>query len=146
VVALVLAVLYLLFAPHTADLAGQTAREELFNRSGFVPFWTGWYAGITTTGYSLITPPLLGWFGPVPLGALSIVATALLAVPLLRDARRPSAGAVFFVIAATLDVVSGRTTFAIGATLAIAAVLAADRRRSGGGRSSAGRGGCAVAG
>jgi hypothetical protein len=124
-----LAVLYLLFAPHTADLAGQTARAELFRRSGFVPFWTGWYAGITTTGYSLITPPLLGWVGPVLLGALSIVATALIVTPLLRDARRPTTGAIFFVIAATLDVVSGRTTFAIGATLAIAAVLAADRRR-----------------
>lgn len=127
-IAVILAVLYLVSAPHTADLAGQTARAELFRRSGFVPFWTGWYAGIPTASYSLIAPPLLGWFGPVWLGALSIVATAVLVVPLLRDARRPTAGAVFFVIAATLDVISGRTTFAIGAVLALAAVLAAERR------------------
>jgi hypothetical protein len=128
-VALVLAVIYLLAAPHTADLAAQTARAELFRRSGFVPFWTGWYAGIPTASYSLVTPPLLGWLGAVGLGALSIAATPLVVVPLLRDARRPVAGAIFFVIAATFDVISGRTTFAIGTVLALAAVLAAERRR-----------------
>jgi hypothetical protein len=127
--AVVFAVLYLLAAPHTADLASQTARAELFRRSGFVPFWTGWYSGIPTASYSLITPPLLGWLGPVWLGALSIVATAAVVVPMLRDAPRPTAGAIFFVIAASLDVISGRTTFAIGAAFALAAVLAAERRR-----------------
>ena len=119
---------YLLAAPHTADLAAQTARSELFRRSGYVPFWTGWYAGIPTATYSLVSPPLLGWLGPLWLGALSIVATAAVARPLLRDTRRPLSGAVFFVLAAGLDVVSGRTTFALGAVVALAAVLAAERR------------------
>jgi hypothetical protein len=72
---------------------------------------------------------LLGWLGPVWLGALSIVATALVAVPLLRDAVHPRAGAIGFVVAAALDVASGRTTFAVGAVVALAAVLAAERRR-----------------
>jgi hypothetical protein len=130
VVAVAFAVGYLLVAPHTSDLAGQTARAELFRRSGFVPFWTGWYAGIPTASYSLVTPPLLGVFGPVWLGALSIVATAAVAVPLLREARRPLWGATFFVIAAALDIASGRTTFAVGVVVALAAVLAAERRRT----------------
>jgi hypothetical protein len=128
VVALLCAVVYLLVAPHTADLAAQTARSELFRRSGYVPFWTGWYAGIPTATYSLVSPPLLGWLGPLWLGALSIVATAAVARPLLRDTRRPLSGAVFFVLAAGLDVASGRTTFALGAVVALAAVLAAERR------------------
>jgi hypothetical protein len=128
-VALALTVGYLVAAPHTSDLAAQLARAELFRRSGYVPFWTGWFGGIPTVSYSLITPPLLGWLGPVLLGGLSIFATGVVVVALLRDAPRPSAGAIFFVIAATLDVISGRTTFAVGAVLALAALLAAERRR-----------------
>jgi hypothetical protein len=126
--AVAFAIGYLIAPPHTADLAAQTARAELFRRSGFVPFWAGWYSGIPTASYSLITPPLLGWIGPVLLGALSIVATSIVVVPLLRDARRPTVGAVFFVIAASLDVISGRTTFAVGVVFALAALLAAERR------------------
>jgi hypothetical protein len=129
--AVALAALYVIWAPHTADLAGQTARGELFDRSGLVPYWSGWYAGITTTGYSLTAPPLLGWLGPVWLGGLSVVGTAIVAVPLLRAARRPRAGAAFLVIAATLNVISGRTTFAVGTVVALAGLLAAERRRTG---------------
>ncbi|MBV9487075.1 MAG: hypothetical protein JO246_13565 [Frankiaceae bacterium] len=127
--ALVLALLYVVWAPHTADLAGQTARADLFDRSGFVPYWAGWYGGFPTTSYSLTTPALLGWFGAVWLGALSIVATSLVAVPLLRSARRPAAGAQLVVIVATLDVISGRTTFAVGVVVALATLLAAERDR-----------------
>jgi hypothetical protein len=129
-VGLLLAVGYVLWAPHTADLAGQTARAELFRRSGYVPFWASWYSGIPTTSYSLVTPPLLGWLGPVWLGAGSVVAVALVAVPLLREARRPLAGAVAVVLAAGLNVLSGRTTFAVGVVVALLAVLAVERRRT----------------
>jgi hypothetical protein len=41
---------------------------------------------------------------------------------------RPRAGAIAFVIAASLDVASGRTTFAVGSVVALAAVLAVERR------------------
>jgi hypothetical protein len=127
-VAAVLAAVYVIVAPHTSDLAGQTAREDLFRRSGFVAFWSGWYSGVPSAEYSLVTPPLLGLFGAVWLGALAIVATAAIVVPLLRDAVRPRAGAILFVVAAALDVASGRTTFAVGAVVALAAVLAVERR------------------
>ncbi|HTW19936.1 MAG TPA: hypothetical protein VME70_06975 [Mycobacteriales bacterium] len=126
-VAVVIAALYAAFAPHTADLASQTAREELFRRSGFVAFWWGWYSGIPSAEYSLLTPPLLGVFGAVGLGSLSIVATSLVVVPMLRDAVRPRAGAIAFVLAASLDVASGRTTFAVGCVVALGAVLALER-------------------
>jgi hypothetical protein len=125
-----LAALYLLATPHTTDLAAQTARAELFRRSGFVPYWAGWYSGVTTTSYSLVTPPLLGLFGAVWLGAISVVATALVVVPLLRDSLRPHLGAAAFAVAAYLDVFSGRTTFAVGAVVALGAVLAIERQRA----------------
>jgi hypothetical protein len=127
--AAVLAVGYGLWAPHSADLAAQLARAELFRRSGETPYWTGWYAGVPTVGYSLLTPPLLGALGPVLLGSLSVLGTGVVVVPLLRGARRPALGGCGFVVAAALDVTSGRTTFAVGALLALVAVLAADRRR-----------------
>ena len=50
--AVAFAIGYLIAPPHTADLAAQTARAELFRRSGFVPFWAGWYSGIPTASYS----------------------------------------------------------------------------------------------
>lgn len=129
VVAVVLAAGYVLLAPHTADLAAQTARAELFQRSGLVSYWAGWYGGIATASYSLTTPPLLGLFGPVWLGGIAIVGTSIVAVPLLRDADRPRAGAVAFTVAATFDAFSGRTTFAVGVVVALAAVWAAERRK-----------------
>jgi hypothetical protein len=124
-----LAAVYVLATPHTADLAAQTARADLFHRNGFVAYWSSWYAGTSAASYSLLTPPLLGWFGPVWLGAISVVVSGALAVPLLREARRPVLGAAAVTLVAFLDVESGRTTFAVGLALGLAALLANERRR-----------------
>jgi len=130
-IAVALAGLYVGTAAHTADLAAQTARADLFRRSGFVPYWTGWYAGVTTSGYSVLSPPLLGWLGPTWLGALCVPATTAFAVPLLEGAPRRIAGAVAVAVMSTLDVVSGRTTFAVGMVFVVATLLAVRRRRLG---------------
>lgn len=122
------AVAYLLTTPHTADLAAQTARGDLFNRSGFVPYWTGWYGGASTVNYSLVTPPLLGWLGAGWVGAFTIVAAAVVATPLLASTRRPRLGALALTIGVAMNVFCGRTTFAVGAVVAIAAMLAVERR------------------
>ncbi len=127
--AAVLGIGYWLVAPHTADLAAQTARAELFRRSGFVSYWTGWYGGTPTASYSLVTPPLLAWFGPVWLGALSIFAAGAVSVPLLAPTRRSRAGAIAVALSGTFDVLSGRITFATGVVVALAAMLAVERRR-----------------
>ena len=129
-VAVVLGGLYVLLAPHTADLAAQTARAQVFRRSGYVPYWTGWYGGTPMAGYSLVTPPLLGLFGAVWLGALTIVGSAIVAVPLLAGCRRPQLGAIAVVLSGTFDVFSGRITFAAGVVVALAAMLAVERRRT----------------
>jgi hypothetical protein len=123
-----LAVGYLVAAPHTADLAAQTARAMLYRRSGFVPYWTRWYAGVATPSYSLVTPPLLGALGAVGLGVTSLVVTSAVAGPLLHNARRPMLASCLLVVAATLDVVSGRSTFAAGAAIALVCALTVERR------------------
>lgn len=129
VVAALLGLGYALVAPHTADLAAQTARADVFDRSGYVAFWTGWYGGTPTAGYSLITPPLLALFGPVWLGALSIFAAGAVAVPLLSSSQRPRLGAIAVAVSGTFDVLSGRITFASGVVVGLAAILAIERRR-----------------
>jgi hypothetical protein len=129
-IAVLAAVVYLVLAPRTTDLAAQFARAELFDRSGYVAYWAGWYGGMPTASYSLVSPPLLGWFGAIWLGALMIVATALVAVPLVRDSRRPVLAANAIVILAAADVASGRTTFAVGAVVALGAFLAMERRHT----------------
>lgn len=128
-VGVLLGALYLLLAPHTADLAAQTARAMVYRRSGYVPYWTGWYGGTPMAGYSLTTPPFLGLLGPVWLGALLIVASAALSVPLLSATRRPRAGAIAVTTSSAFDVFSGRITFAAGFLVGLAAILAIERRR-----------------
>jgi hypothetical protein len=63
------------------------------------------------------------------LGAVSIFAAALVAVPLLSSSRRPRAAAIAVALSGTFDVLSGRITFATGVVVALAAVLAIERRR-----------------
>ena len=88
-------------------------------------------AGSRPPSYSLTTPPLLGWLGPVWLGALSIVATGAGRRAACCATRRATAArrGVPWSLAAGFDVVSGRTTFAVGALVALAALLAAERSR-----------------
>lgn len=124
------AAVYLLSGPpHVGDLAAQTARAALFARSGFVPWWAGWYAGFHVAGYSLLTPALMAWLGPAGLGAVVCVLTAVVASVLLRPARRPGLAAAALTLTGTADVLSGRITFAAGGLLALLAALAAERRR-----------------
>jgi hypothetical protein len=131
-VALVLGIVYVRWTPLVGDLAAQMARAQLFQRSGDVAWWTGWYGGLATSTYSLISPALLGWLGPALLGAASLVATPLAAGPLLRRTPRPMAGGLMLTAVTAADVVIGRTTFAAGAAIAVLSLSATvtDRRRS----------------
>lgn len=129
--AVLLAGIYLATTPHTADLAAQQARAELYSRAGEVPYWTGWYSGISTVSYSLASPALLGWLGAAGLGAVSLLATALAAVAATSRSARPILGASVLVLLAGLDVFSGRSTFAMGTAFGIAAVAAMLHGRSG---------------
>lgn len=129
VVAGIGALLWLHHTPQVGDLAAQTAYAQLARRAGYVPFFARWYGGVPVGGYSLLTPPLMAAFGVRAVGVLATLASAALAALLVGGARRPTAGAAVFALAACADLFSGRVTFAAGGAVALGAVLAAERRR-----------------
>lgn len=116
----------------TPDLAGQAFRADLFEREGFTLWNNAWYGGHHTLGYSLAFPPLAAAVGLWIPGALAAVsATALF--QRLAGAHVPPAGAragaLLVGVASVADLVIGRLTYALGAAIALAALLALDRRR-----------------
>lgn len=129
-----LAVLYLLVDPPSADLAAQVYRTGLFEREGFT-LWNGaWYGGHHTPGYSVLFPPLAALLGPRVVGALSAVASAWLFDRIVTahvGSRRARVGSMWFAVAVSINLLTGRLTFALGIALALAAVAAAQRHRVG---------------
>jgi hypothetical protein len=123
---------WLIVDPRTPDLAAQVYRANLFGEVGFA-LWDGrWYAGHHLPGYSLLFPPLAALLGVRTVGALAVLASAVLFERAARTAYGPAArwGAVWFALAALGDVWSGRVTFALGVSLALGAVLASMRGRT----------------
>jgi hypothetical protein len=130
-VAAALAALYLLVQPLTADHAAQEFRAELFAREGFSPWSNLWFGGHHLPGYSLLSPALGALVGPRLVGAIAAIAAAVLFAAIAKrrwgdDAR---AGILWFAAGTAISLFTGRTTFALGVALALAAVLAAQRER-----------------
>jgi hypothetical protein len=130
--AAILAGAWMLVYPRTPDLAAQAYRVQLFHGSGFAVWDNNWYAGHHVPGYSLLFPPLAGVLGLRLLGALAVIASALLFSVLVdeRWGRGARAAGMWFAVAAAGDLWIGRITFALGAMLGLAAVLAAVRGRT----------------
>jgi hypothetical protein len=117
---------WLIVDPRTPDLAGQVYRANLFAEVGWT-VWDGrWYGGHDIPGYSLVFPPLAAWLGVRTVGALAVLASAALFERIARVAYGDAArwGAIWFAVAALGDVWSGRVTFALGVSFALAAVAA----------------------
>lgn len=131
VAAAAIAVVYLIVKPRTVDLAAHVFRSELFRREGF-GIWNGaWYGGHHALAYSVLFPPLAWPIGPLPLGALSSVVSAGLfeRIARLRWGERARWGALWFGVATGTILFTGRLTFGVGVTFALAAVLALLHRR-----------------
>ncbi len=111
-----LAVAYLFWVPPVPDLAAQTARADTASAT---IYWTGWYGGVHTPGYSVIVPPLMHWLSISLVGAIATVVAATVFPGLLRDARRPLLAGVAFALLATANLLAGRITFAVGVALAL---------------------------
>lgn len=132
-VAAVLAALYLAIDPPSADLAAQVYRAGNFGREGFSLWDNAWYAGHHMPGYSLLFPPLASLLGPRVVGALSAVASAVLFERIAdehfhRTEGRP--GVIWFAVATSLNLITGRLAFGFGVMVGLAAVLAVTRRRA----------------
>jgi hypothetical protein len=130
-VAAALFALWLIADPRTPDLAAQVYRVGVFEHLGYAIWDQRWYAGHYLPGYSVLFPPLGALLGLRLAAALSVLASAALFERLVVGVYGPAArwGAAFFAVAAVGDVWSGRLTFALGVSLALAAVLALVRGR-----------------
>ena len=114
-----LAVGYVCWFPQVPDLAAQTARADT---AGAWIYWTGWFGGVHTPGYSVLVPPLMHWLSVPFVGAVAYVAAAALFPGLLRGALRPLLAGLAFTVLAWTNVLAGRITFAVGVALALAAL------------------------
>jgi hypothetical protein len=129
--AAVVAGIYLVWDPASADLAAQTFRADLWSREGFAVWSNAWYSGHHLPGYSLLFPPLASLTSPQVVGAASAVVSAGLFGALANHAygARARLGALWFAMAAATSLLTGRITFALGVALGLAALLAVQRRR-----------------
>ncbi len=127
--AALLALLYLVLEPSSADLAAQTFRSDLFAAHGFLIWNDYWYAGHNLPAYSVLFPPLGAALGPRVVGALSAVAAAALFGALARYRYGPRARlAILWFGAATASLlIAGQLTFALGVALGLGALVALQR-------------------
>lgn len=129
-----LALLYLLLAPATSDLAAAGYRSDLFSRAGFTLWDNGWYGGHHLLAYSLLAPPLGALLGPQLLGAVAMTACAALFAALVRGGFNPRAeraATLWFAFGAGVELFTNRVPFELGLALAVAALLAARKARAG---------------
>lgn len=124
-----LAVVYLVLAPLSADHAAQTFRTELFELAGPTVWNNYWFGGHYLPTYSLLAPPIGAWIGFRPMGVAAVIGTVLLFGVIARREWGEAAryGVIWFAVAATISLFSGRITFALGVLIATAAVFAAQR-------------------
>ena len=120
---------WLLIEPRVADLAAQTARAHLFTRAGFTVWWGGWFSGVHTVAYSLLSPPLMAYLGVGVVGVLSVMVVAWLAPRLTKDTLRPKLGAWAVTAAALCNLASGRITFGLGLAFAVMTLAGVSSRR-----------------
>jgi len=126
--AIVLAAVYLLVDPQSADLAAQTFRARIAEDHGFAIYNPYWYGGHHLPGYSLLTPPLFALIGLQLSGALAAVLASFSFERLAhRYAKATASGATiascwFAVAMVATTLVTGRLTFAVGTALALSAV------------------------
>jgi hypothetical protein len=113
-----------------SDLPAQVFRAELFRQDGFVLWNSQWFGGHAMLGYSVIAPAISAPIGPLALGAVSGVASALLFERILRFSFGPIAwlGSLWFAVATVTNLIVGRTTYAFGVALGLGAIFALQHR------------------
>jgi hypothetical protein len=126
VVSLVLTAGFLLLPLAGTDLAAQVARGHFFRVYGARPVDFRWYGGVYPFGYSALTGPLNSLLGSRGVGAVSVVVSAAAFAWLLVrvGVRRPALGGVLAATVGVCNLVSGRTTFALGIAFGMLALCA----------------------
>ncbi len=132
-VAAAIALVYVIVSPPSLDLAAHLARAKLFSAEGFGLWNNWWYAGHHVPGYSVLFPPVAALLTPQVAGALAAVGTAACFEALVTHdfGRRAFLAAVWFGAATSVDLFTGRLTFAFGLLPAVGTALALQRGRPG---------------
>ncbi len=129
----VIGLAYVLIAPRSEDLAAHLLRAKLFATQGFGIWNNWWYAGHNIPGYSVLFPPIAALLTPQLAGAIAATVTAALFESLAyrRFGEDSWVGALWFGVATSTSLFTGRLTFAFGLMPAVGAALALQRRRTG---------------
>ena len=133
VVAALASIAYLIVAPRTVDFAAGAYRAFLFGEEGLT-LWNGnWYSGHHVLGYSVVFPPLAWLLGARVLGAICSVVAAVVFERLVTHhfGERARWSGLWFGLASTAPLWSGRIPFLLGATIGLGAALALQRDRRG---------------
>jgi hypothetical protein len=129
----VIALAYVLIAPPSEDLAAHLLRAKLFATQGFAIWNNWWYAGHNIPGYSVLFPPVAALLTPQLAAAISAAISAALFESLAyqRFGEDSWLGALWFGVATSTSLFTGRLTFAFGLVPAVGTALALQRRRTG---------------
>jgi hypothetical protein len=129
-VATALAILTIVLHWRGSDLPAQVFRADLVRRDGFVVWNSQWFGGHATLAYSVIAPLVGSITGPVALGAVSCVVSAVLFERVVRFAfgRVSVLGAMWFAVGTVTNLIVGRVTFAMGVAFGLAAIYALQRK------------------
>ncbi len=130
-VALGLALLAVCLGWRGSDLPAQVFRSELVREDGFVVWNSQWFGGHALLPYSVLSPLIGALTGPIALGAVSGVASAVVFERILRFAfgRTAWLGALWFALGTVTNLIVGRVTFALGVAFGLGAVYALQHKR-----------------
>jgi hypothetical protein len=125
-IAVLFAVAYLLAAPMGRDLSAQVAHAQLAEQHWPAVLNLRWYGGFDPLGYSVLSPPVMVLLGVRLTTALAYVASVVFLAALLKGTSvpRPVAGAIVGAVCLTGNLVTTRTTFALGLAVALGALVA----------------------
>ncbi len=122
------ALVYVIVAPLSTDLAAAGYRSDLFSRAGFTLWDDGWYGGHHVLAYSVLAPALGALLSPQLLAALSVTASTALFAALIDGCFAPRAARIascWFALGTAAELLSNRVPFELGVAVGLGALLAA---------------------
>jgi hypothetical protein len=125
IIAAIGAIACLIWAPPSQDLAAASFRADLFADHGFLLWNDQWYSGHYLLSYSVLYPPLGALLGPELVGAVAVVAAAIL-FAILAERRFGSVALVpslWFAVGVTAWLLTGRIPFLLAVPIGLAALL-----------------------
>lgn len=128
-VSVLLGAVYLRWQPQAPDLPAQLARAAAYDQGARL-WWGGWYGGVETATYSVLSPVAMHVLGVAGLGVVATIAVSVASADLLSRCPRPRTGSVLVALAAVANLFSGRITFAAGMAVGLAGCCALQRGRT----------------